>query len=291
MTGREIEEYLTFPKTFEKYRWYKPILVFIIGSIIYFVLTLLLDAAFSAIYGDTLLDSIINGGYEVMDTAIGQIFSDLSIIIIIPSLYLATIIVNDRPFSSYASSRGGWNYKLFLKAFIIPFIVFLIVGFIESAINGFSGNYHFSIQFFIISLIFVPLQGIAEEYVFRGLIMQTFGSWFKIPILAIILQGIIFAVSHGYNLIGNIEIFIFGIVMGFLAWKSNGIEVSSAIHTANNLSISFLVMFGIQSSTSTVEIHDAAIAIITDIVLCILIYYIANKTGWFGEIPEESQNE
>ena len=290
MTGREIEEYITFPKTFEKYRWYKPILVFIIGSIIYFVLTLLLDAAFSAIYGDTLLDSIINGGYEVMDTAIGQIFSDLSIIIIIPSLYLATIIVNDRPFSSYASSRGGWNYKLFLKAFIIPFIVFLIVGFIESAINGFSGNYHFSIQFFIISLIFVPLQGIAEEYVFRGLIMQTFGSWFKIPILAIILQGIIFAVSHGYNIIGNIEIFIFGIVMGFLAWKSNGIEVSSAIHTANNLAISFLVMFGIQSSTSTVEIHDAIIAIIIDIVLCILIYYIAKKSSWFGEIPEESQN-
>ena len=103
MTGKEISEYITFPKTFEKYRWYKPILVFIIGSIIYFVLTLLLDAAFSAIYGDTLLDSIINGGYEVMDTAIGQIFSDLSIIIIIPSLYLATIIVNDRPFSSYLS--------------------------------------------------------------------------------------------------------------------------------------------------------------------------------------------
>ena len=26
MTGKEISEYITFPKTFEKYRWYKPIL-------------------------------------------------------------------------------------------------------------------------------------------------------------------------------------------------------------------------------------------------------------------------
>ena len=42
MTVKEISEYITFPRTFEKYRWYKPILVFIIGAIIYLILSLIL---------------------------------------------------------------------------------------------------------------------------------------------------------------------------------------------------------------------------------------------------------
>ena len=42
MAVKEISEYITFPRTFEKYRWYKPILVFIIGAIIYLILSLIL---------------------------------------------------------------------------------------------------------------------------------------------------------------------------------------------------------------------------------------------------------
>ena len=136
----------------------------------------------------------------------------------------------------------------------------------------------------------MPLQCIAEEYVFRGLLMQTLGPWFNIPILAVILQGLIFGVSHGYNGIGNIGIIISGLVMGFLAWKSNGLEVSSAFHTANNLSISLLVMFGLQSTTSTIQMSDLIISTTGTVIFGILLYYIGKKSNWFGEIPENDQN-
>ena len=267
MTGKEISEYITFPKTFEKYRWYKPILVFIIGAIIFLILNLLLIAVFYAICGENIMVQLLHGGYEVMNSEIGEIYSHLGVVIMLPSLYLANKIVKDRPFSSYSSSRGGWNTQLYLKAFIIPFILFLVVGIIESVILGNGGNYHFTILFFIILLIVVPLQCIAEEYVFRGLLMQTLGSWFNIPLLAIILQAIIFGFTHGYNGIGNIGIIISGLVMGFLAWKAHGLEVSSAFHTANNLSFSLLVMFGIQSSTSTIQMADLIISTIRRMIL------------------------
>lgn len=288
MTDNKNSEFITFPRTFEKYKWYKPILVFIIGLVIYLILTVLISIIFEAAYGESLINSIMNGGYEVLNSAIGEIFTDLGVIIMIPSLYIATKIVKDRPFSSYSSSRGGWNFKLYFKALVIPFIFFMIIIGIETLIKGPDGTYHFSIPFLIISLIFVPLQCIAEEYVYRGLIMQTFGSWFNIPLLAILLQGIIFAVSHDYNILGNIEILISGLVMGFLAWKANGIEVSSAFHTANNLSLSLFVMFGLQSVNSNVELTDVVIAIVCDVILCLIIYYVASKTNWFGEIPENS---
>ena len=291
MTGKEISEYITFPKTFGKYRWYKPILVFIIGAIIFLILNLLLIAVFYAICGENLMVQLLHGGYEVMNSEIGEIYSHLGVVIMLPSLYLANKIVKDRPFSSYSSSRGGWNTQLYLKAFIIPFILFLVVGIIESVILGNGGNYHFTMLFFIILLIVVPLQCIAEEYVFRGLLMQTLGSWFNIPLLAIILQAIIFGFTHGYNGIGNIGIIISGLVMGFLAWKVNGLEVSSAFHTANNLSFSLLVMFGIQSSTSTIQMADLIISTMGSVIFGILLFYIGKRSNWFGEIPETLQED
>jgi hypothetical protein len=49
-------------------------------------------------------------------------------------------------------------------------------------------------------------------------------------------------------------------------------------------------MFGMQASTSNVQMNDVIIAFIVDIVLTIVIYYVAKKSNWFGEIPENSQN-
>ena len=288
--NNEITEFITFPKTFEKYRWYKPILVFIIGLILMFIFQGILLVVFGAIYGESAMDIITGGGYEVLNTNLGEIFSDLSVIVMIPALYIATKIVRDRPFSSYASSRGGWNFKLYLKALIIPFIALMIFQGADVAINGIDGTYHFSILFLIASLILVPLQCTAEEYVYRGLIMQTFGSWFKIPVLAIVLQGIIFSVSHGYNTLGLVEVFVSGLIFGFLTWKTNGIEVSSAMHTANNFSISLFIMFGLRSATSSPQFNDVVISIVFDIILCAIMYYVIMKTDWFSEIKEDTQN-
>ena len=287
--NNNITEFISFPKTFEKYRWYKPILVFIIGLIIMLILQGIILIVFSAIYGENIIE-LFTSGYEVLNTEWGEIVSDLSVIIMIPALYIATKIVRDRPFSSYASSRGGFNFKLYLKALIIPFIALVILQCLDISINGPEGTYHFSILFLITSLILVPLQCIAEEYVYRGLIMQTFGSWFKIPVLAILLQSIIFTVSHGYNSLGLIEIFVSGIIFGFLTWKTNGIEVSSAIHTANNFSISLFIMFGLISATSSPTFNNVVISIVFDIILCAIMYYIIMKTYWFGEIKENPQN-
>lgn len=286
--NEKIQEFITLPKTFENYKWYKPILVLIATTVIYLILLAILTFIFGAFYGDNVIMAIMNGGYEVLNTEMGQIYTDLAVIIFIPSLYLGTKIIKDRPFSSYTSSRGEWNLKLYLKALIIPFILFMIAGAIEAAIKGPEGTYHFSILFLIITLIFVPLQCIAEEYIFRGLVMQTFGSWFNIPILAVILQAIVFGLLYGYNSLGNIEVLVSGIIMGFLAWKANGIEVSSAFHTANNLSIALLVMFGIQSTSTNTYLTEMITAIILILIIGAVMYFVGKKTDWYGEIPENT---
>ena len=286
----KIVDYVTFPRTFESYRWYKPIIVFILSFIITFLLTGLIIGIFYLMVGPDFLRATIRGGYEALNSPLAIFFSDLLIIVFIPSVYLASKVVKDRPFSSYSSSRGGWNFKLYFKALVIPVILYIIYMAAEAAILGQKDVSHFSIAFLAVILISVPLQSIAEEYVFRGLIMQTFGSWFKIPVLALVLQAIIFALAHGYNSIGLFETLVSGLGYGFFAWKTNGIEVSSAMHSANNFAVGLFVMLGLKVSTSSPQLMDVVSGIVFLIVLYIIMYCVGKKTDWFGEIPENAQN-
>ena len=115
-----IPDYITFPRTFENYRWYKPILVFILSSIIFLILGIVITVAFYVIVGPEFVQFVFKGGYEALISPMAIFFTDLLIIILIPSIYLASKIIKDRPFSSYSSSRGGWNFKLYLNNARIP---------------------------------------------------------------------------------------------------------------------------------------------------------------------------
>lgn len=286
----KISDYITYPKTFDNYKWYKPILVLIITFIVMFILDALVFLVFNYTLGFEFIKNTFGGGYAGFNSAIGIIFVDLLIITIIPSLYIASKIVRDRPFSSYSSSRGGWNYRLYLKALIIPLVLYIIYAFIDAAVTGSKGTFQPSIAFLLVLFVVLPLQSIAEEYAFRGLIMQTLGSWFNIPILAIILQTLIFTLGHQYNSIGLVEMIVLGLVLGFFAWKTNGIEVSSAMHTASNFSIGLSVMLGLRTSTSSPQLYSVLATVIFEIVLLVIMYYVGRKTNWFGEIPENNQN-
>lgn len=279
----EKSEFISFAKTFENYRWYRPILVMIVTLVMFVIFSAILTIVFASVYGwDFILH--MTQGYEVMNTEMGQIFSDLGVIIMLPSLYIAVKIIKDRPFSSYSSSRGGWNHKLYFKALIIPVIIYIIFEAISLSITGVKGSNHFSVMFFIACLILVPLQSIAEEYIFRGLLMQSLGSWFNIPILALLIQAVIFAVFHGYNSLGIFGVFVSGLVMGFFTWKTNGLEVGAALHTVNNLAVAFTVMFGLEMASSTAQLNDVIFSIVIQIVLFAVMYYVGGKTNWFGEI-------
>ena len=247
----KISDYITFPTTFENYAWYKPLIVIIATMFIMLLIGTAIIMITYLVGGVDLARTVMSEKFEALNSAMPIIISDLILIMFIPSLYLASKIVNDRPFSSYSSSRGGWNFKLYFKALIIPLIMYIVYQGIDSALTGAKGTSQISIMFLIAICIFVPLQSIAEEFMFRGVLLQTFGSWFKIPLLAIVIQAIIFALFHGYNSFGLLGVLVMGLIYGFFAWKTNGIEVSSAIHTANNFTVGLFVMLGLHASTST----------------------------------------
>ena len=286
MSENKFSDFVTFPRTFEKYKWYKPLISLVLVLIVYFVFQIILLVVFNFIYGESVINGILFGGYETLNTSDASVyFSYISIAVFIPAIYIASKIVRDRPFSSYASSRGGWNWKLYFKCLLIPLAVYIIVNVISIPFdnNPKTSTSQVSLITMVLSLILIPLQCIAEEYVFRGALMQALGSWFKIPILAIVIQAIIFALLHSYDALGVISIAISGVVYGLLAWRTNGIEAGAAIHSINNLMGFYIVALGLGSISSKVSLTEFIVDVALTLISAAALYYIGNKKGWFSE--------
>ncbi|MEE4312626.1 MAG: type II CAAX endopeptidase family protein [candidate division KSB1 bacterium] len=86
----------------------------------------------------------------------------------------------------------------------------------------------------LISLVFsaVILAGVCEEMLFRGFVQKSFEHAFDVT-KAIMLTSLIFAVVH-LNPWWTIQIIIFAIFLGVMAWKSDSIYPSIIAHSTNN---------------------------------------------------------
>ncbi len=79
----------------------------------------------------------------------------------------------------------------------------------------------------------VVVAGIAEEMLFRGLVQRTLEHAHDIA-SAIALSAIIFAMLH-FNVWWMLQITLLGLVLGYIAWKSDSIWPVILLHSANNL--------------------------------------------------------
>ncbi len=103
----------------------------------------------------------------------------------------------------------------------------------------------------VVIVLLVPFQAAAEEYVFRGWLLQAVGSCtlenarsgigrvfsavFRTPWPGIVVGSALFTAGHGYTSWGILDIFLFGAIAAWLAVRTGGLESSIALHVFNNL--------------------------------------------------------
>jgi hypothetical protein len=81
-----------------------------------------------------------------------------------------------------------------------------------------------------------PLQAAAEEYLFRGYLLQAFGSLAATAWFGVIASALLFALFHGsQNLPLFLDRFAFGLLAAVLVWRTGGLEAGIAAHVANNV--------------------------------------------------------
>lgn len=286
-------DFLTYPRRFSAYKWYKPLLVALLTVLFAAVFITMISIPIIAInvVSSQSLSSLFSGasGYDGMKigTFTDAVMGFAPIAVLIPALALAAKTVKDRPFSSYSSSRGGWNWKLFFKCLGISlFVVGIPVAFSNLLIGG-DGVNRFTVAGFIALLVLCPLQCAAEEYLFRAFVLQTIGSWFRIPILAIILSAILFAAGHPYNMVGVISVLYSGLLWSLMIRYTKGIEASTAAHIVNNLVFFCMMGWGMVTLSSATPLSDLIIGIIKDTLYFGVILWISRKYHWFDEIQAD----
>jgi len=283
-----IPDYLSYPKRFLPYKWYKPLLTILIAVAFWFLI-----GGAIMILNPVTLEAFRTGGagsYDTLDaySPLGALGSFGNVAAFLPALLIANRIVNARPFSSYSSSRGGFNWAAFFKSlasavvlFVIPVTVFTVLT------EPNTGVIKFTVLGFIVCTILCPLQCAGEEYVCRGLLMQTFGSWFKFPVIAIILQAVCFAAIHPYNLIGVVSVFTIGIILGVCAYVTKGLESSCALHIANNMTTFYLAGFGIGGVKTEVSLLELIVPAILGLLFLGFIILATKKFSWFSKVKKD----
>ena len=292
MFSREVTEhgYVTYPRRFEGYKWSKPIIVTVLFLAFYYIFMNVI-VLFSAVCSGNLTEMIKNlkSGYDAFDTfsAFGALATLGSIAAAIPALMLAAAIFKDRPFSSYTSSRGGWNWKIFFIMLVPALIIIGIPGVILTLRENGNHVVRFTVVGFIMVTILGPLQCVAEEYIFRGLIMQTVGSWFRLPIIGIIVQVIVFAVLHPYNMWGVLSVSVTGLCFGIIAYLTKGLETSSAVHIVNNMIAFYMTGFGLGKIETNVNPTDLIFNAIALPIYIVVIIIIEKKFHLFDEVKKD----
>ena len=261
-------DFTTFPLTLDTYAWFKPILILIIAGLIAFALSAVVMAILRA---DPSKDGIIQ-----------LIYTAITMIALIPGIYIATKLLYKIPFSTQIAPVRKWNWGIYIKVFIISAIIYGAFQSFQILSSGVSINPP-SIAIILLCLILPLFQGFAEEYLCRGLLMQTFGSWFKIPIVAVVLQALIFAVLHPYQLFAFAGVFCTGLFYGLITWYGQGLESSSAMHAVNNIFAFLAIGLGIQQSAAG---GSSIISFVMNLVLLLvpilIIIVLDKKFNWFA---------
>jgi len=173
------------------------------------------------------------------------LLGNLSLAALIPCAILAFWVVHRiRPgFLASVAGRIRWKWLLLCSAIAcVVVIVGLGISFFlptdpadQTADVGPAPAATF-VALAMVIVLTTPLQAAGEEYAFRGYLTQIVGAWVRWPVVPIVLTSLLFAFAHGaQNLPLYLDRFAFGLVAGFLVWRTGGLEASIALHTFNNL--------------------------------------------------------
>lgn len=278
-------DYPTYPRQFLAYRWFKPLLVALLFGVFFLLFTALVYLNTSLVFHTT----VSSTSYDDLNfyTAAGAFFNCLMTAIHIPSFLFASLIVKDRPFSSYLSSMGGWRWKTFFRSFAAGFVIFGIPLIIRFLLNGRVTDVQFTTGGLVFLVLLMPLLCVGEELMFRGFIMQTIGSWFRLPLAGLIAEIVLFAAVHPYNLTGVIYIALSAAIYGIICIITRGIETSSALHILNNMIELIMGGFGFGVLGSQQTLSSTAVVTILKLLVLAFIIYADKKLHWFDELRRD----
>ncbi len=263
----------------QRYRWWSLLLTGVLGIAFYliiillFVVPLAIAAMIVPAWGAELDALFTTVQYFDLERPWLLVALVLPLILMIPALFAASRIVQGRGVGLLSSVVGrlrlGWLGRSLVLALAV-FVVYFAVMLGWSAAMGEAVSPDFTSPglwaMVALVLLLIPLQAAAEEYVFRGYLMQLVGSWLRHPAFAILLPVPLFILGHGYDVWGAASVGVFAVVAAWLTWRTGGLEAAISLHIVNNVLIFLLGSVAVVDANATsgtpVDLIASAVAMV-----------------------------
>jgi len=240
-----------------RFRW-------ILSFFIIILFWILLGSSFINIYSS--ISFLFDKNKNFINTELyNYIGSNIPFLCMWLGFYFCFKYINNIKLSKLSNSSNNFKFKMFYKILLFSIFYFIIIIIIGKLINLYNFEYikNKAIEraiFIPFALFLTPLQVIAEEILFRAIILKIIikdydflrnkkNSLFLSTILSIFL-GLLFIVPHllnpelnTYFLGAILYYFIFGSLATFSILITNGLEIAIAIHLANNFIITFFCTY------------------------------------------------
>ncbi len=130
-----------------------------------------------------------------------------------------------------------WRYLvLSMGLALVVFNVFLVMQHLGEPFPALQPQPNYWL-FLVVILLTSPLQAAAEEFFFRGYLLQSFNTLApKSPWFGVVTAAALFALFHGtQNIPLFLDRFLFGVMVGVLVVKTGGLEAAIGAHVINNV--------------------------------------------------------
>ena len=213
-------------------------------------------------------------------------------------LFLGVKFIHQRKILTVLTSRDKLDWNRILFAFSVWFIIGIVIFIINYFMTPEDYVWNFKpVPFLIlmlISFLLLPIQTSMEEVLFRGYLMQGFGTWFKKSFMALILTSVIFGLLHGANpevqKLGWITMVYYigtGLLLGIFALMDEGIELSLGFHSANNILAAMLVTSNwaaFQTEALFIDVSEPSVGyemfVPVFVLYPIILIIFSKKYGW-----------
>ena len=252
-------------------RWWRPLVVGLVGLGLYVGIlvaggvVMMVTAVTSGPGGLEALERL-----DVTDLAEPLPFTlaMLSIIAMLPAVLVATRLLGARPVGLLLSVAGrvrwGWAARCLAVAAALTVLVQGGAALLDTALGVTWQPRVDASSWLMIGLVLllVPAQCVAEEVVFRGYLAQTIGTWLRHPAFAVVLPVPLFVLGHTYVGLAMVDTAVWALTMGWLVWRTGGLEAAAAAHVVNNVVVFTLGAVDL-ADLDVVDIGPLALALST----------------------------
>ncbi|MEO6532838.1 MAG: type II CAAX endopeptidase family protein [Pseudolysinimonas sp.] len=299
------------------YRWWKPLVALVIAGVFWIVFQVafgLLAFGLALVVGDITVpaftpDDVTSFAAKLQDIVVAFFSLDLAdgfsvvaglggVATLLPAVLLGYRITGLRPLTVLRSVafRFRWKWMLITLApallitgiaAVASFTVLPAIGIGSPPLAPTTPVTTWLLCALLI-LVLTPIQAAAEEFAFRGLVLQMVGGWVRPAIVAVVVSTAGFAALHTQYLgWATLDVAFFGAVAAYLTWRTGGLEASLSLHAVNNTVVFLVLASGAAGSTSAIDIDHPAkgdpisllVTIVTMGAYALIITVVARRRG------------